>query len=177
MGGFPDSQSLAADVVVAMTLAVTATSELKVSTGVTNPVTRHPVILAGTATSLQQLSGGRVRLALGRGDAALAHLAMAPAPSRVFQAGVRAVRRLVRGEHLSFGELADFSLPSVSMIDELALKDGVESVHLQWRDTSAAPAAVDVSASGPHTIRFAARESDGVLSRGRCGPRPYALGG
>jgi 5,10-methylenetetrahydromethanopterin reductase len=69
----------------------------------------------------------------------------------------------VRGEHLDFEELADFRLPGVGTVNELALKAGIESVHLQWQDKSVAPAAVDVSASGPLTIRFAAGESDGVI--------------
>ena len=43
---FVDSQNLSGDVYVAMTTAVLATEELHVSSGVTNPVTRHPAVTA-----------------------------------------------------------------------------------------------------------------------------------
>lgn len=160
---FPDSQSLAADVTVAATLAAKATSSLRIYTGVTNPVTRHPVVLAGIAASLQELSGGRVGLVVGRGDSALAHLALAPAPTRVLEGAVRIIRALVHGEGVPFANLEDFHIPGLKDVAGLALAHGVESAELTWRDPSVAPAPIEVAASGPRTIAFAARETDGVM--------------
>ena len=51
---FVDSQNLSGDVYVAMTTAVQATEVLQVSSGVTNPVTRHPAVTAGAAASVNR---------------------------------------------------------------------------------------------------------------------------
>ena len=61
---FVDSQNLSGDVYVAMTTAVQATEILQVSSGVTNPVTRHPAVTAGAAASardptLSEVYGGK----------------------------------------------------------------------------------------------------------------------
>src|SRR5579862_4614563 len=67
---FMDSQSLSADPYVMMGAWAVATERLKLSTGVTNPLTRHPVVTAAAAASLQALSHGRAVLGIGRGDSA-----------------------------------------------------------------------------------------------------------
>ena len=43
------------------------TREVKISTGVINPFSRNPVLIAETIATLNELSGGRIRLALGTG--------------------------------------------------------------------------------------------------------------
>jgi 5,10-methylenetetrahydromethanopterin reductase len=160
---FPDSQNVAADVVVAMTLAATATTTLQIATGVTNPVTRHPVVLASAAVALQELSGGRFTLGIGRGDSALAHLAIAPAPMRVLERAVQIIRALVQGDDVAPADLAAFQIPGLEHVDTVELGHGVDSARLGWRDTGTPPPSVEVSASGPRTIAFGARHSDGVM--------------
>ncbi|HJM21440.1 MAG TPA: LLM class flavin-dependent oxidoreductase, partial [Acidimicrobiales bacterium] len=51
---FVDSQNLSGDVYVAMATAVLATENLQVSSGVTNPVTRHPAVTAGAVASVNR---------------------------------------------------------------------------------------------------------------------------
>lgn len=160
---FPDSQSVTADVIVAMTAAATATSTLGISTGVTNPVTRHPVALAGALLSLQELSGGRAALGIGRGDSALAHLALAPAPTALLEKSVRVMRTLVRGGKVPFADLEDFRLPGLKHVDAIALAHDIEATELRWRNPSFPPPPIDVSASGPRTIACGAKDADGVL--------------
>ncbi|MCL2582415.1 MAG: LLM class flavin-dependent oxidoreductase, partial [Streptosporangiales bacterium] len=63
-----DSQNLWLECWVALTVAAMTTSRLKLGTCVTNPVTRHPAVTADAAASLQEVSGGRVILGIGRGD-------------------------------------------------------------------------------------------------------------
>src|SRR5918998_1994833 len=75
---YVDSQNLTGDPYVAMAMAAAATSSIKVGTGVTNPLTRHPAAAAAAAASVHAESGGRVLLGIGRGDSALAHLGLAP---------------------------------------------------------------------------------------------------
>ena len=74
-----DSQNLAADSYVALTLAATGTDRIGLGTGVTNSVTRHPAVTASAAMAVQTVSGGRMVLGIGRGDSALAHLGRSPA--------------------------------------------------------------------------------------------------
>ena len=77
---FTDSQNLIGDPFVAVALAATATSRLRFATGVTNAYTRHPAALANVAATVQETSGGRFVLGIGRGDTALFHLGMKPMP-------------------------------------------------------------------------------------------------
>src|SRR5437660_1066662 len=44
-----------------------ATSKIQISTGIINPFTRNPVLVAETIATLNELSDGRMRLALGTG--------------------------------------------------------------------------------------------------------------
>src|SRR5580658_5306695 len=82
---FMDSQSLCADPYVRMGAWALATERLKLSTGATNPFTRHPVVTAASVATLQVMSGGRAVLGIGRGDSALAHLGHAPVGIANFQ--------------------------------------------------------------------------------------------
>ena len=75
-----DSQNLAGDCYVALAQAAAATERIRLGTGVTNPYTRHPAVTASAIASVHAESGGRAVLGIGRGDSALAHLGLAPAP-------------------------------------------------------------------------------------------------
>src|SRR6266850_4800392 len=77
---FVDSQNLVGDPFVAVALAATATERLRFATGVTNAYTRHPAALANIAATVQETSGGRFVLGIGRGDTAMFHLGRTPMP-------------------------------------------------------------------------------------------------
>ena len=77
---FTDSQNLVGDPFVAVALAAAATERLRFATGVTNAFTRHPAALANVAATVQETSGGRFVLGIGRGDTALFHLGRKPQP-------------------------------------------------------------------------------------------------
>lgn len=77
---FTDSQNLVGDPFVAVALAAGATDRLRFATGVTNAYTRHPAALANVAATVQEASGGRFVLGIGRGDTALFHLGRKPMP-------------------------------------------------------------------------------------------------
>jgi alkanesulfonate monooxygenase SsuD/methylene tetrahydromethanopterin reductase-like flavin-dependent oxidoreductase (luciferase family) len=53
-----------------------ATSRIRVGTLVSNPILRHPVLLAKEAVAVDQLSGGRLELGIGTGIAGFDHAAM-----------------------------------------------------------------------------------------------------
>jgi 5,10-methylenetetrahydromethanopterin reductase len=134
---FTDSQNLCGDPFVAVAVAGRATDCLKFMTGVTNPETRHPAALATAAATAQEFTGGRLTLGIGRGDTALFHLGRKPMPVADFFARTTELHTyLQRG--------------TVDM-------NGFDS-RIRWLDRAQQqPVPVDVAASGPKVIDFAAR--------------------
>ena len=137
-----DSQILVADPFVELAASAEVTSTLQLGTCATNLVTRHPTVLAATATTLQERSGGRVHLGVGRGDSAVTKVGMHGLPPSAFGQALRDLRRLVRGESVE--------------------TDAVD-VRLLWRDPNVAPVPVLGVASGPHVIDETARNADGLI--------------
>jgi 5,10-methylenetetrahydromethanopterin reductase len=134
---FTDSQNLVADPFVAIALAARATERLRFATGVSNVATRDPAALATVAATVQETSGGRVVLGVGRGDTALFHLGRKPQPVAAFE------RRLAMVQAYLAGETVD--------------RDGHPS-RLHWLDRARQPKVpLDVAASGPRVIALAAR--------------------
>ncbi len=79
MLGIVDSQSVSADVYVALAVAAQHTSRIRLGPAVTNPITRHPVVTANAIATLDRLSGGRAFMGLGAGDSAVFTLGLRPA--------------------------------------------------------------------------------------------------
>jgi 5,10-methylenetetrahydromethanopterin reductase len=134
---FVDSQNLVADPFIAISLAAQHAERIRFMTGVTNPATRHPAALATLAATAQEASGGRLTLGIGRGDTALFHLGRPPMRVDDFFARIDELHT-----YLNRG--------AVDM-------NGFES-RLRWLDRAQqATVPVDVAASGPKVIAFAAR--------------------
>lgn len=74
-----DSQSIMRDAWAVLAAAAGRTERILLATGVTNPVTRHPAVLAGAIATLDELSGGRALLGIGVGESAVRTLGLAPA--------------------------------------------------------------------------------------------------
>jgi 5,10-methylenetetrahydromethanopterin reductase len=133
---FTDSQNLIGDPFVAAALGARVTERLRFATGVTNVATRDPAALATVAATVQEESGGRFVLGLGRGDTALFHLGRKPQPVADF------VERATQLHAYLGGGTVD--------------RDGFPS-RLRWLDRATQPRVpVDVAASGPKVIGFAA---------------------
>lgn len=92
-----DSQSIFRDAFGALVLAASRTSSIELGTAVTNPVTRHPAVVAGAAATLDELSGGRAMLGVGVGDSAVHTLGLKPAKLRELEEWTHAVRALLAG--------------------------------------------------------------------------------
>jgi 5,10-methylenetetrahydromethanopterin reductase len=137
-----DSQNLNADVWVELALAGAATERIGLGPGVTNPVTRHPAVTASAALTLQQETGGRAVLGLGRGDSALAQIGREPVPARELEEALTAVQGYLRGEEV--------------------VLDGTPS-RIRWADQTGQPKVpVTVAATGPRVIGLAARHAERV---------------
>jgi 5,10-methylenetetrahydromethanopterin reductase len=139
---FTDSQNLVADPFVAVALAAAATERLRFATGVTNAHTRHPAALANVAATVQETSGGRFVLGIGRGDTALFHLGLPPMKVDTFAALVDDLQT-----YLSNGVIDVNGRPS----------------RMQWLDRAQQPKVpLDIAASGPRMIALAARVAERV---------------
>ena len=137
-----DSQNLAPDTYVSMTLAARATSKLLLGPGVTNPLTRHAAVTAGAIASIHQASGGRAMLGIGRGDSSLFNIGYKPVPPVAFERYVADLQTYLRGESL---DVAGY--PS----------------QLRWlADSHMAKVPVDVAATGAKVIAIGARLGDRV---------------
>jgi len=149
---FMDSQSLCADPYVRMGVWAAATERLRLSTGVTNPLTRHPAVTAAAAATLQSISGGRAVLGIGRGDSALAYLGHAPAGLALFRRTLSDLQTLLSGGEVAFGA-HDFG---ASSLDTLSLGDRPTACRLKWLPAGMAKVPLDVAATGPKVIEMCA---------------------
>jgi 5,10-methylenetetrahydromethanopterin reductase len=151
---FMDSQSLSADPYVRMGVWAVATERLRLSTGVTNPLTRHPAVTAAAAATVQSISGGRAVLGIGRGDSALAYLGHAPAGVASFRRALIDLQTLLRGGEVAFG--THESLVDTAAIDTLSLGGRPTASRLQWLPQGLPKVPLDVAATGPKVIELSA---------------------
>ena len=156
-----DAQSSDGDCYVSLAAAAMATTSLKLGTGVTNPVTRHPSVTASAIASLQAISNGRAVLGIGRGDASLAHIGRAPASVETLSRYTQLVQRYLRGDSVAFKELGEFATnaPNLSQLD---LGHAPPHSKLEWLGNMP-KVPVEVSATGPRMIAEAAIHADGVM--------------
>jgi 5,10-methylenetetrahydromethanopterin reductase len=139
---FTDSQNLVGDPFIAVALAAAATEHLRFATGVTNSYTRHPAALANVAATVQESSGGRFVLGIGRGDTALFHLGKKPMPVADFIDTVTDLQRYLANDTIDC--------------------DGRPS-RLQFLDRCRQPKVpLDIAVSGPRMIEFAGRVAERV---------------
>jgi 5,10-methylenetetrahydromethanopterin reductase len=139
---FVDSQNLVGDPFVGVALAAASVDRLRFATGVTNSYTRHPAALANVAATVQETSGGRFVLGIGRGDTALFHLGLKPMPVDAFVASVTDLQHYLANETIDCN-----GRPS----------------RLQWLDRCRQPKVpLDIAVSGPRMIEFAARIAERV---------------
>ncbi len=148
-----DSQNLVGDCFIGLALAAKATSKLQLGTGVTNPWTRHPAVTASAIATVQAESDGRAVLGIGRGDSALAHLGLSPAPVPTFRRFLEHVQGYLRGD--------DVALDS-SDIDRLGLAGQPATSRLQWLRPTVPKVPVDVAATGPKVIALGAVLGDRI---------------
>jgi 5,10-methylenetetrahydromethanopterin reductase len=156
---YSDSQNLRLECWVALTVAAKVTARLKLGPFVTNPITRHPAVTASAAATLQEVSGGRVVLGVGRGDSALAHLGFGPMPLARFARYLDRLQAYLRGESVAFDP---DDAPGLPGLDSLGYATVPEASAIRWLPAAQPKVPVDVAGSGPKVIALAARVADGV---------------
>ncbi len=139
MVGIADTPGNAMDPWVAMTLAASATSRIRLATCVTNLVSRHPSITASAAASVDVASHGRTILGIGAGHSGVTNVGGAPTGARGLREGVEFLRTVLGGEPASWR-----GAPA----------------HLPWVRRRVP---VFAAASGPEALRAAGAAADGVF--------------
>lgn len=148
IGSAFESERFAAKEAATISGAIGAASEaIGIATAVTNPHTRTPLPLAGHATTMQSLTGGRYTLGLGRGiDLVLRGLGLSTLTTTELEDYANLLRRLTSGEIIT-----DHSGPAGSW------------PYLALQPAPSAPTPLLISAFGPRTLRLAARAFDAVI--------------
>src|SRR5438132_12354737 len=100
--GIADTPGNAMDPWVAMTLAIAATTRVRLATCVTNLVTRHPSITASAAASVDLAAGGRTILGIGAGHSGVANVGGAPTRAAELREGLAFLKTALSGAPASW---------------------------------------------------------------------------
>ena len=129
------------DVNVCLAVVAEATSRIRLGPMVTNPVSRHPGVVASAAASLDALSGGRLVLGLGAGGGPLFSMGLSAPKRPELRRATATIRSLLAGEPSEW-----------------------EGRPLTFGPRRPVP--VYLAAYGPITARIAGEVADGVLFAG-----------
>jgi 5,10-methylenetetrahydromethanopterin reductase len=146
-----DSQSLWADPFVSLAVAAERTVRPRLGITVSNPMTRHPAVVASALVALQRLSGGRMFYGLSSGDSALRNIGVRPAHVAELEEFGLAVKALCAGRTATWKG------------NELVLRWGWYPVPL-W-----------MGAEGPRTQYLAGQIADAVVLSNALDPDVLAL--
>jgi 5,10-methylenetetrahydromethanopterin reductase len=155
-----DTQNRSPEAFVSLTAIAMRTERIGLGIGVSNPVTRHPALLGSATAALQRVSGGRFVLGIGRGDSAAAHVGAAPAPLRVFERYVRALRSYLTGGDVDTQDAYSFVAGGVPPVDTLRMASNPEASTLQWLTDADRPNPLEIVGAGPKVLALAAKYGD-----------------
>jgi probable F420-dependent oxidoreductase len=135
-----DSHVLWQDVYPIFALMAAETGRIHLGTCVTNPATRDPTVTASALATLNEISGGRMEMGIGRGDSAQRVLGRGPVSVAELEQACVTIRDLAEGRPVDL--------------------DGTE-VQLKWSEGRRLP--VWVAAYGPKALHCAGRVADGLI--------------
>lgn len=138
--GVHDHQHAGRDVYLTLALAAERTSRLTLYPATTNPVTRHPGVLASLAHSLEEIAPGRVLLTIGPGYLAVLNIGHPKASLQTMREAILNIRALLRGETVTFN-----------------------GAQTRLRNVSEKPTPVYMTASGPKMMELAGEVADGAM--------------
>lgn len=135
-----DSHVLWRDPYPVLTLMALNSERLRLGTCVTNPGTREPTVTASVLATLNEISGGRMDLGIGRGDSARRVLGKPPITLAGTEEAIAVIRDLVEGRPATY--------------------EGTELVF-PWTGRWTLP--VWVAGYGPLALKMTGRIADGVI--------------
>jgi alkanesulfonate monooxygenase SsuD/methylene tetrahydromethanopterin reductase-like flavin-dependent oxidoreductase (luciferase family) len=135
-----DSHILWKDVYPLLTLMAVNTEHMRLGTCVTNPATRDITVTASVLATLDEISGGRMDLGIGRGDSAQRVLGKGPVRTEVLEDAVRVIRDLAEGRKATYRDT---------------------ELDLPW--AKGRPLPVWIAGYGPKVLGLAGRVADGVI--------------
>ncbi|HUF06450.1 MAG TPA: TIGR03842 family LLM class F420-dependent oxidoreductase [Candidatus Binatia bacterium] len=135
-----DSHVLWRDPYPLLTLIGAETTDMRLGTCVTNPATRDVTVTASALATLNEITGGRMDLGIGRGDSAQRVMGKRPTTVAYMEECCRVVRALTAGERITL--------------------DGTE-IQMPW--ASHGPVPIWVAGYGPMALAAAGRVADGII--------------
>jgi probable F420-dependent oxidoreductase len=134
-----DSHVLWQEVYPVFTLIAANTERVRIGPCVTNPATRDVTVTASAMATLNEISGGRMALGIGRGDSARRVIGKPPVTVERLEEACRTIKDLAEGREVDY--------------------EGTPT-QLKWA-TGTLP--IWVAAYGPKALRCAGRVADGLI--------------
>jgi 5,10-methylenetetrahydromethanopterin reductase len=135
-----DSHLIWREAYINMAAMALNTSKVKLGTGVTNPLTRHPSVVASGYATLEEYAPGRMIVGIGLGDSSVETMGMKPAKLSFFEKTIQQMRELLAGK-------------------EVQLETG--KIHLLHPCKAKVP--IYIAASGPKMLELSGRIADGIV--------------
>ncbi len=135
-----DSHLIWREAYVNMAAMLLNTSKTKFGTGVTNPLTRHPSVLASAYATLEEYAPGRMIVGIGLGDSSVETMGLKPSTLGNFEKSIQQMRELLAGK--------EAELPS-------------GKIHLLHPCKGKVP--IYIAASGPKMLELSGRIADGII--------------
>ena len=135
-----DSHLIWREAYVNMAAIALSTARVKLGTGVTNPLTRHPSVVASAYATLEEYAPGRTIVGIGLGDSSVETMGMKPAKLSFFEETMAQMRQLLDGQ-------------------EVQLETG--KIHLLHPCKAKVP--IYIAASGPKMLELSGRIADGII--------------
>lgn len=138
---FGDSQNIWREAFTVMGAVAASTDRIRITTGVSNLVTRHPAVAAAGFVTLSEFAPDRVIAGFGTGDSSMATLGYQPMKLAQLEDAIADFRRFASGR------------PVAAHDDHTA--------HITYADPAGVP--VFIAATGKKILRLAGRVADGVI--------------
>jgi 5,10-methylenetetrahydromethanopterin reductase len=135
-----DSHLIWREAYINMAAMLLHTNRVKLGTGVTNPLTRHPSVVGSAYATLEEHAPGRIIVGIGLGDSSVETMGMKPAKLAFFEKTIQQLRDLLAGK-------------------EVQLETG--KIHLLHPCKRRVP--IYIAASGPKMLELSGRIADGII--------------
>ena len=139
--GVSDTQSLYRETLTSLGLVSAALKRVPLGPWISNPLTRHPAVVASALATLDDARPGRVHLGIGTGDSAVLNIGLSPA---------------------RLAELRDYIVSVRSLLEDGRAEYQGETSLLSWAGPRQIP--IYIAAHGARSLELAGEVGDGVVA-------------